>query len=193
MLSKEYLQQYEQRLTQTLLERCTQAQMLEGELLESDDTNEIWDKFAPEYMADAVPNLNDYPAVAIAWAAYFGVAVASIWDTDWQKYHNTELYTALRDVRGFDEMDEYIVEEVLGLTLDSPENKKFEELLRSLAQTAQSQLRRENVEDGTTDAFYIFASTTKVFFKIGVALELHRRGYQYQKVNMQLPKEELPN
>ncbi|MFI3295362.1 MAG: hypothetical protein R3Y19_05020 [Rikenellaceae bacterium] len=184
MINKEYLEQFEETLKQTLLRKCTSEGLLDGVLLESDDLDDIWTKFAPEYMADAVPLLNDYPSVAVAWGGYFGMAVASIWDTDWAKYKDSNLYSALREPRGFDEMDEYIIEEVLGVKLDSSENQKLEDLLRSMAQLSISQIRKEQIEAGTADAFYIFASAVKVVFKVGASLELYKRGYSYHKVDM---------
>lgn len=187
MINREYLEQFEQTLMQTLLSKSTSDGLLASTLLESDDLDEIWTKFAPEYMADAVPQLNDYPSVAVAWAGYFGMAVASLWDADWQKYKDANLYQAFKEPRGFDEMDEYIVEEVMGLKLDSAENQKLEASLRSMAHLAISQIRKEQIEAGTSEAFYIFASTVKVVFKIGASLELFRRGYSYQKVDMNAP------
>ena len=42
-------------------------------------------------------------------------------------------------------------------------------------------IRREDTEAQSTKAFYIFARTTRVMFRIGAALELKRLGYKFEK------------
>ncbi len=82
-------------------------------------------------------------------------------------------------------MDELIVLIFLGLALDSEEAAKIEDTMRSCAHTAMTLIRREQVEGQSTKAFYIFARTAKVLFRIGAALELRRLGYRFEKVNME--------
>ena len=74
---------FESRMEQDLLKICRNQGMLENHLLQSDDINEKWNSYAPEYMAQSVKEIADYPTVAIAWAAYIGMAVAHRWDEDW--------------------------------------------------------------------------------------------------------------
>ena len=57
----EYLDNFEAHLLEDMIRVCTSFGMLDGTLLESDDINAKWKEFAPEYMADAVPNINDFP------------------------------------------------------------------------------------------------------------------------------------
>jgi hypothetical protein len=76
------------------------------------------------------------------------------------------------------------VQNILGLALDSEEAKKIEEMMRRAANTAITFIRREEVEAQTTKAFYIFARATRVLFRIGAAMELHRLGYKFEKVNV---------
>lgn len=183
MEQTEYFDTFENNLLTELLKRCTSQGLLEGTLLASEDIDERWEVYAPEYMADAVPQVNSYPAAAIAWAGYVGMAVANRWDADWERYAD-EPYTALHGSQGFDDMDEHIVEHFLGLALDSEEALKIEETLRSCAHTAMTFIRREDTESQTTKAFYIFARTARVLFRIGAAIELKRLGYKFEKVNM---------
>lgn len=77
-----YLDSFEASLLEEMLRFCTSLGMLDGELLESEDIDAKWKEFAPEYMADAVPNINDFPEAAIGWAGYVGLAVAKWWDGD---------------------------------------------------------------------------------------------------------------
>lgn len=189
-LDNQYLKQYEDNLKNLLLEKCSSNGFLDRVLLEVEELDEMWSYFAPEYMADAVPIVNDYPTVAMAWASYFGMGLSALWDGSWSDYAGRkDLYSAIRDERGFDNMDEYILEDLLGIDLISEENNKLEEMLRSLAQSSVSQIRREQIEAGTSEAFYIFASTAKIMFKIGVAIELKRLGYRYEKATINEAKE----
>jgi hypothetical protein len=82
----------------------------------------------------------DFPSASLGWMMYIGMAVAKMWDTEWEvmeqreqsdaridsaesRQNSTEgqiyskiedLYAYMRDKRGYDQMDEYISEEVNG-------------------------------------------------------------------------------
>ena len=183
MENLEYFDTFENNLLQELMKLCTSHKMLEGTLLASDDIDERWKEYAPEYMADAVPQVNAFPAAAIAWAGYVGMAVAHRWDENWAEYA-TEPYDKLHGEQGFDDMDEYIVQNILGLSLDDEAAQKIEEMMRRCANTAITYIRREETEAQSTKAFYIFARTTRSMFRIGAAMELHRLGYKFEKVNV---------
>ena len=183
MEQTEYFDTFENNLLQELMKLSTSHKMLEGTLLASDDIDERWKEYAPEYMADAVPQVNAFPAAAIAWAGYVGMAVAHRWDEDWATYA-TEPYEKLHGEQGFDDMDEHIMQNILGLSLESEEAQKIENMMRRCANTAITYIRREDTEAQSTKAFYIFARTTRVMFRIGAAMELHRLGYKFEKVNL---------
>lgn len=178
----QFYDKFEATLEMNLLNQCSSLGLLDGTLLSSEDLDARWREIAPEYMADAVPQLNDYPAAAIAWAGYVGMAIAHRWDEDWMQY-SSEPYKALYGERGFDDMDENIVQKILGLSLDSPEALRLEEVMRGCAQTAITQIRHEQIEGQTTRAFYVFARTARVMFRIGAALELKRLGYHFEKLD----------
>ena len=176
----EYFDNFEQNLQIELLKLCTSHKMLDGTLLASEDIDERWKEYAPSYMADSVSQINTFPAAAIAWAGYVGMAVAQWWDRDWERYA-AEPYETLHGERKFDDMDEHILRDILGIALDSPEAEKIEDMMRSCAHTAMTLIRREDTEAQSTKAFYIFARTTRVMFRIGAALELKRLGYKFEK------------
>ena len=183
MEEKEYFDQFEEKLQLELLKLCTSKGVLEGTLLSSEDIDERWKEYAPHYMADSVSQINQYPAAAMAWAGYVGMAVAHRWDEDWATYA-TEPYENLHGKEGFDDMDEHIVQEILGLKLDSEAATKMEDTMRSCAHLAISLIRHEQIEAQSTKAFYIFARTTRAMFRIGASLELKRLGYHFEKVNL---------
>ena len=186
MEQNEYFDTFENNLLQELMKLCSSHKMLEGTLLASEDIDERWKEYAPEYMADAVPQVNKFPAAAIAWAGYVGMAVAHRWDENWVEYA-TEPYEKLHGAEGFDDMDEHIVQNVLGLSLEDEKTQKIEDMMRRCANTATTYIRREETEAQSTKAFYIFARTTRVMFRIGAAMELHRLGYKFEKVTLGEP------
>ncbi len=183
MVNKVYLENFESRITDELLRLCKQYGMLDGTLLATDDIDARWQSFAPEYMADAVPNIADYPTVAIAWAGYVGMAVAHLWDEDWA-VHCSDEYKSFYGQAGFDDMDENIVRNVLGFHLESKEAKGIEQMMRRLGETALTLIRRENIEPQSPMAFHVYARVVKVVYRIGAAIELKRLGYKFEQVNL---------
>ncbi len=183
MVNKVYLENFESRLMNELLKLCTQYKVLEGTLLSTEDIDARWHEIAPEYVADAVPNIADYPTVAIAWAGYVGIAVAHLWDEDWAAHCKDE-YKSLYGPAGFDDMDENIVRKILGFHLESQEAKSIEQMMRRLGETALTLIRRENIEPQSPMAFHAFARAIKVMFRIGAAIELKRLGYKFEQVNL---------
>lgn len=181
-IRNDFLQQFEARVQDELLRLCTSSGMLVGTLLASDDIDEHWNKLAPEYMADAVPQVKDYPTVSVAWAAYLGMAVAWGWDTDWTLY-SEDPYSSYYGDAGFDDMDEHIVQDILGLPLDGYEAKSLESIIRRCGETAVSLIRREQIEPQSVMAFHVFARACRVMYRIGAAIELKRQGYKFEKIS----------
>ena len=179
-----FLNRFEEKIQNELLRICTSRGMLGGTLLATDDVTGHWDVLAPEYVADAVTQIADYPTVSIAWAGYLGLAVAHGWDKNWQECLKTP-YKAYYGEQGFDDMDEHIVQHVLGLSLDSKQAQDLETIIRASAQMAVSLIRREQIEPQSAMALHVFARAIKVMYRIGAALELKRLGYKFEE--MQLP------
>ncbi|MBO7230245.1 MAG: hypothetical protein J6V20_02405 [Bacteroidaceae bacterium] len=183
MVNKVYLENFESRITEELLRLCKQYGILDGTLLATDDIDSRWNELAPEYMADAVPNIADYPTVAIAWAGYIGMAVAHQWDSDWTTHCKDE-YKSYYGGQGFDDMDEHIVHDVIGFHLESKEARNIEDMMRRLGETALTLIRRERIEPQSPMAFHVYARVVKVMFRIGAAVELKRLGYKFEQVNI---------
>ncbi len=179
----QYFDEFESRLMEELLKLCTSHKKLDGTLLASEDIDLKWKEYAPHYMADSVSQINTFPAAAIAWAGYVGMAVAHRWDSNWEQTRELA-YESLHGPRGFDDMDEFITAKILGIPLESPEAESIEGIMRSCAHTAMNLIRREDTEAQTTKAFYLFARTARSLFRIGAALELKRLGYKFEKMQM---------
>lgn len=178
-----FLNRFEEKIQAEMLRICTSRGMLGGTLLATDDVTDRWDVLAPEYVADAVGQIADYPTVSIAWAGYLGLAIAHGWDTNWEACVRTT-YKDYYGSQGFDDMDEHIVQHVLGLSLDSKEAQDLESVIRSCAQTAVTLIRREQIEPQSPMAFHVFARAIKVMYRMGAALELKRLGYRFEHVEL---------
>ena len=81
-------------------------------------------------------------------------------------------------------MDEFIVQNILSLKLDSVEAKQIMNILLCCAQKATTFIQHEHIEAQTVKAFHIFARTVQVMFRIGAALQLKRLGYKFHKVDL---------
>ena len=107
----QFLNSFTEKLSDTLVKQCTADGMLDGKMLLVEELNDKWRTSAPEYMVDAVPQIAEYPSAAIAWACYVGMGAAVLWDKSWGDYKDTEdWYSLMSKPRGFDCLDEYVIE-----------------------------------------------------------------------------------
>lgn len=178
-----YLDEFEAKLTNELLRLCTQYKLLEGVLLSTEDIDNYWQRIAPEYMADAVPQIAKYPTVSVAWAAYLGLGVAFGWDVDWTKFSIVE-YKSFYGEQGFDDMDEHIIRDLMEVPLESEEATNLETIIRRCGELSVAQIRHEQIEPQSMMAFHVFARACRAMFRIGAAIELKRLGYKFEAVNL---------
>ena len=170
---------FEAKLRKELIKLCTEFEMMNGQLLRSDDIDAKWDGFARDYMIDAVHEFNEYPEVALAWAAFLGMGVARHWDEDWRR-HASDTYVSYYGPRGFDDMDDHIMLHVLGYAPDSKEAKEIASMLSRCATLVLTLIRREGFESQSVEAYYVLIRCVKVMYQIGASIELFRLGYSFQ-------------
>lgn len=180
-MSSTYFEEYSQRLTEHLVSACTPAGFLAGNLLNSPDIDGKWDEMAPEYFGDSIKEFNAYPEFVLAAAGYLGMGVAHVWDEDWVE-GSSKGYSYYQDERGYDFMDEYIVPSVLKLEGEAAEDAN--KAMRLCSASALSYLRHETAEPGSIASYKLVLATIAVMFRIGEAIELHRLGYKFEKVNL---------
>lgn len=181
MEQQEYLDNYEQNLTDALVNFCTSEKYLDGKLLSTPDITEKWDTMSPSYIKDALKEMAKFPLVAIGWSMYVGMAVAQYWDTDWEIYgKHQNLYEHLRDKRGFDYLDEVVRQEIL--SLDGDKYDKCEDFVRRCSQFVQDKIRHEQIEPSSVMAFYVYARSVYVLYQIGAAVQLKKLGYKMEKM-----------
>lgn len=190
MSDSQYLKLYEYKLMEIITEQCVSKGVIEKILPQVTELDEKWELMAPQYMADAVPEVREYPSAAIAWAAYLGMAVTVIWDRNSGEFDKIDdLYKFFCEPRGFDLLDEYITEKYLSLNVESAQSKAINDVLCSCVHSAVSLIRKEQVEPQSAEAFYIFARTTKLFFRLGIAMQLKTLGYTYMTLSADMFEE----
>lgn len=180
-IERKYYDEFEHGLLRDMLRLCTSDGMLDGNLLQSEDIDGKWDEIAPEYLADVLRQMNEYPEVSFGWAGYIGMAVAEWWDQDWEK-NSRNGYTVLYGKRGFDDMDDHIVEDILGYTRGSLETKALAGIMFSCARMAMDRIRHEQVESQTEKAFHVIARSMRTMFRVGASMRLFKLGYSMQKL-----------
>jgi len=177
-----YLADFEMKMYIVLEEKCRSMNVLAvGTIQSSEDIDMWWKENAPHYMEDAIREFNRYPSVVIAWAGFLGMAIAQYWDMDWDKYQKRG-YKSFYGKEGFDDMDENIIQNILGYPLKSDLGIRIAEVMRSLSHEAINMIRHENVEHGTEKAFHVLVRTLRCMFRIGAAIRLHTLGYKWTKV-----------
>lgn len=153
---------------------------LEQMLPDAPDIKDKWEEVGQAYLPDGVREFNGYPVVSLGWMMYVGMAVAQMWDEDWQRYSSLDnIYTHLRDQRGYDNMDEYIREEVLHLSGD--DYKATEDLVGECAARTHSNLRHGGFEPGTRPAFQAYVACLHQLYLMGAAVQLKTLGYVMKK------------
>ena len=183
MIDKEYYDKFEEKLKEELILLCTSYKMLDGELMSTEDIEGRWTEFAPEYIADAIKEIANYPTVSVAWAAFIGLAVAHYWDSNFNLFKSLK-YSSFYGDNGFDDMDEHIMYKILKLVPEDKATKELEDMIRRCAEMAVNMIRHERVEPQSPAAFYIFTRAIKVMYRVGAALELKRLGYNLELVNL---------
>jgi hypothetical protein len=112
---------------------------------------------------------------------YLGMAVARYWDEDWSTYSSKEdLYEQIRDIRGFDYMDEVIRGNILHL--EGEEFDQMEKNVQSCAQQTLARIRHEQIEPQSPMAFHVYVRSIKVLYQLGAAIELKALGYKFEKI-----------
>ena len=176
---QQQLDNFEQVLEDGLVKLCKSAGALD-DLISSPDIDERWEVFIKDYVADAVENINSYPNAALGFAAFLAMGVTFHWDRDWTA-HKDDSYSCYYGSRGFDNMDDHILLEIL--QVPSFEAEHISSIVYSCVQATLALLRHEKVDLQTEYGFYALARCYSVMYRVGEALELRRLGYKREKYN----------
>ncbi|MCR5269976.1 hypothetical protein [Xylanibacter brevis] len=175
------MQQFEETLHQDLHQFLLSMQEVDERLPECPDVEDKWEDIAKAYIPDGIREFQDFPSASLGWMMYIGMAVAQMWDKEWDIYSKVDdLYAYMRDKRGYDALDEYVREDVL-LLKDTP-YALLEKLVGECASRIYNALLRQNIEPGTKEAFNAYVSSLHQLYLMGAAVQLKRLGYHMTKM-----------
>ena len=155
--------------------------VVDERLPECPDVEDKWTAVAEAYLPDGAREFASYPVASLGWMMFIAMAIAKFWDVDWERYGMVEdLYLMLRDKRGYDHLDEYILDEVLDLHGDAAE--QMQELVGDCAERVKRALFALDVEPGTVDAFKAYVACLQAMYRMGMAVQLKAMGYHMTKL-----------
>ena len=201
------MDQFEEKLHQDLHQFLLSMKEVDERLPECPDVEDKWEEIAKAYIPDGIREFQDYPSASLGWMMYIGMAVAKMWDTEWEvmeqreqsdacinsaesRQNSTEgqiyskiddLYAYMRDKRGYDAMDEYIREDVL--LLQAVDYTALEKVTGECASRVYNALMHQRIEPGTKEAFDAYVSCLHQLYLFGAAMQLKRMGYHMTKMN----------
>lgn len=174
--TKELVEKFEEKVRKGLIEFLQKKEALDVHVPECPDVEERWGEIARAYLPDGAKEFQDYPVVSLGWMMLIGMAMAFYWDTDWEKYSaKKDIYQSLRDMKGYDNMDEAIVTDVLSYQGEAAE--KITELVAECASRVFGILNHEHVEAGTEAALGCYIAALHQLYLAGMAMELNALGY----------------
>ena len=176
------MEKLEEQIHSDLQQYLLSVNEVDERMPECPDVEGKWEAIANAYIPDGVREFQNYPLASLGWMMYIGMALAKMWDDDWQYYAATkdDLYVYLRDKRGYDAMDEYIRRDVLKL-----KGKDFamtEELVSECASRVHNTLMHQDIEPGTKEAFLGYVACLHQLYLYGVAVQLKRMGYHMTRI-----------
>lgn len=173
---KEIVAQFEEKVRTDLISFLQSKEALDPHVPECPDVEEKWGEIARAYMPDGVREFQNYPVVSLGWMMFIGMTMAFYWDTDWEKHSSRKnLYEEIRDKRGYDNMDEAVVEDILRYEGEAAE--KITELVAECAARVFSILNHEHIEPGTEAALGCYIAALHQLYLAGMAMELNALGY----------------
>lgn len=168
----------EQYIKEDLTGYLTSIDRIDAHIPECPDLEELWPVIIDEYLPDGVKEYNSYPLVSLGWIMFVGMALAKFWDEDWGKYGKDGgmgLYPSLRDAEGFDNMDDYILQRILGL--EDEEAEKVSKIAGECAARVYRTLQKSAIEPGTRDAVMAYIGALHQLYLSGIYMQLRAMGY----------------
>lgn len=181
--NKKIVNEFEQKLHDELFGYLKRKGVVDEHLPECPDVEDKWSDIVRAYIPDGAREFQEYPVVSLGWMMLIGMAMARYWDTDWEK-HSTrkDYYEQLRDAKGYDNMDDTVTEEVLGLSGEAAE--MVAATAADAAAKVYSILTHQHIEPGTDTAFGCYIAALHQLYMAGIATELKRLGYHMTPMNL---------
>ncbi|MDE6023452.1 MAG: hypothetical protein K2G13_08120 [Muribaculaceae bacterium] len=180
--TKEIVKKFEDKVREDLISFLQKKEALDPHVPECPDVEEKWNEIGRAYLPDGTREFQDYPVVSLGWMMFIGMAMAYYWDTDWEKNSGRkDFYEKLRDEKGYDNLDETVVEGLLGYSGEAAE--QITGLVAECASRVYSLLNHEHVEPGTDIAFGCYIAALHQLYLAGMVVELNALGYHMTALN----------
>ena len=174
------MEDFAEKLLEDLHRYMVNRDAVDERMPECPDVESKWPAIAEAYLPDGAREFASYPVASLGWMMFIAMAVAKFWDTDWERYDTVDdLYLMLRDKRGYDNLDEYILDEVLDLHGDDAE--QMQNLVGDCAERVKHALFTLDIEPGTVDAFKAYVACLHTMYQMGMAVQLKSMGYHMVK------------
>lgn len=177
------IKEFEESLHKDLKRYLTGEGRLDEMLPQCPDLEELWPAVRAAYVPEAVKEYAKYPVVSLGWIMFIGMGLAKYWDDDWEKYSKiggAELYKSMRDAKGFDNLDDYVLESVLGL--DKEESEKVSKIVGECAARTYHMLNTSHIQPGTEEAAKAYLAALHQLYLMGIYSELNAMGYHMTKM-----------
>ncbi len=174
------MEDFAEKLLEDLHRYLVNRDAVDERMPECPDVVSKWPAIAEAYLPDGAREFASYPVASLGWMMFIAMAVAKFWDTDWERYDKVDdLYLMLRDKRGYDNLDEYILDEVLDLHGDDAE--QMQNLVGDCAERVKRALFTLDIEPGTVEAFKAYVACLHTMYQMGMAVQLKSMGYHMVK------------
>lgn len=153
-------------------------------LPETPDIEDLYPAVLEAYLPDGAREFAEYPIVSLGWMMFLGMAIAKYWDVDWEKYGKeggSAIYSRLRDEMTFDNLDDNILTNVLGL--DEAQAEATSKIVGECAARTLSALQHSSIESGTEQALRAYTGALHALYIMGAAMELNALGYHMTPFN----------
>lgn len=169
----------EEKVKQDLYQYLLWCGSIDERLPECADVEDKWNGIAEAYLPDGMREFAAYPVVSLGWMMFIGMAVAKYWDTDWERYGAVDnLYEQMCAQRGYDCLDEYVLEDVLQMKGDGLD--QLNKLVAECASRTNNVLCHSQIEAGTAAAFKAYVACLHQLYLMGAAVQLKRMGYHME-------------
>lgn len=174
--TKKKISYFEERVRKDLTDYLISVNAIDKTVPQCPDVEEKWTEIARSYAPDGIREFQEYPVVSLGWMMFVGMAMAFYWDIDWEKYSKQKnYYEEIRDIRGYDELDDAVVENILGYTGEKKE--MITDMVARCAARVYSMLMHEKFEPGTQAAFGGYVACLHQLYLAGMEVELNALGY----------------
>lgn len=180
--AKRIVEEFENKVRTDLMNYLQSNDKVDSHLPECIDVEDCWPEIARSYLPDGIKEYEKYPMVSLGWMMFIGMAMAYFWDENWtDRSAERKFYEKLRDGRGYDNLDDYILEDILKYEGEAADKESA--IVSECASRVYSMINRENLAAGSEEAFGCYIAALHQLYLAGMSMELKTLGYHMTPLN----------